>query len=209
MKKVLIADDHYIVRVGLKWIFDQQFPQLKVDFAEDGDAVYEQVLANDYELIVLDMNMPKMDGMALLQVLLQKKPSLKIIVHTVAAEQMYALRYFKAGARAFLPKNSEPEIVKAAIQMVLDGKKYFNKDILAEISSSYFRIEHENPFTKLSNREFEIATQLIRGSGLPEISQNLNLQKTTVSTYKKRIFEKLNARNVIDVLEIAKQYKFE
>lgn len=209
MKKVLIADDHYIVRVGMKWIFDQQFPNLQVEFAEDGDEVYEKVRVNDYELLVLDINMPKSDGISLLQVLLHKKPSLKIVVHTVAAEQMYALRYFKAGARAFLPKNSDPDKVKSAIQMVLDGKKYFNKDILAEISSSYFRIEHENPFAKLSNREFEIATQLIKGNGLPEISKSLNLQKTTVSTYKKRILEKLNAKNVIDILEIAKHYKFE
>lgn len=209
MKKVLIADDHYIVRVGMKWIFDQQFPQFHVEFAEDGDEVYEKVRTNDYELLVLDINMPKSDGISLLQVLLHKKPSLKIIVHTVAAEQMYALRYFKAGARAFLPKNSEPDKVKTAIQMVLEGKKYFNKDILSEISSSYFRIEHENPFAKLSNREFEIATQLIKGNGLPEISKSLNLQKTTVSTYKKRILEKLNAKNVIDILEIAKHYKFE
>jgi two-component system invasion response regulator UvrY len=209
MKKVLIADDHYIVRVGLKLIFDQQFPAFELAFAQDGDAVYEQVLAQDYELVIWDINMPKSDGITLLQVLLQKKPQLKIIVHTVAAEQMYALRYFKAGARAFLPKNSEPEKVAAAIQMVLDGKKYFNKDILTEISSSYFRIEHENPFAKLSNREFEIAAQLVRGSGLPEISRSLNLQKTTVSTYKKRIFEKLNVSNVVGVLAIAKHYKFE
>lgn len=209
MRKVLIADDHYIVRVGLKWIFDQQFPGLDVIFAEDGDQVYEQVLKHDFELVVLDMNMPKCDGMSLLQVLLHRKPTLKVIVHTVAAEQMYALRYYKAGARAFLPKNSSPEKVKEAIEMVLAGKKYFNKEILAEISSSYFRIEQENPFAKLSNREFEIATQLIRGNGLPEISKSLSLQKTTVSTYKKRILEKLNAKNVIDILEMAKHYKFE
>jgi DNA-binding NarL/FixJ family response regulator len=93
--------------------------------------------------------------------------------------------------------------------MVLDGKKYFNKNILTEISSSYFRIEHDNPFAKLSNREFEIAAQLVKGSGLPEISRSLNLQKTTISTYKKRIFEKLNVSNVVDVLAIAKHYKFE
>ncbi len=209
MKRVLIADDHYIVRVGMKWIFDQHFPQYEVAFAQDGDEVYEMVRANDYDLVVMDINMPKSDGISLLQVLLQKKPSLRIMVHTVAAEQMYALRYFKAGARAFLPKNSEPDKVKAAIQLVLDGKKYFNKSILSEISSSYFRIEHENPFAKLSNREFEIATQLIRGNGLPEISKTMNLQKTTVSTYKKRIMEKLNAKNVIDILEMAKHYNFE
>jgi two-component system, NarL family, invasion response regulator UvrY len=209
MKKVLIANDHYIASVGLKCIFDHRFPEFEVTFAQDGDAVYEQVLTRDYDLLIMDANMPKSDGITLLQALLQKKPRLKIIMHTVAAEQMYALRYFKAGARAFLPKNSEPGKVADAIQMVLDGKKYFNKEILTEISSAYFRVEHENPFTKLSNREFEIAAQLVRGSGLPEISQRLNLQKTTVSTYKKRIFEKLNVNNLVDVLNMARQYKFE
>ena len=209
MKKVLIADDHYIVRVGMKWIFDQHFPHFEVEFAEDGDEVYEKVKATEYDLLVLDINMPKSDGISLLQVLLHRKPSLRIIVHTVAAEQMYALRYFKAGARGFLPKNTSPDMVKAAIQTVLEGRKSFNKEILAEISSSYYRIEQANPFSKLSNREFEIATQLIKGHGLPEISKNLNLQKTTVSTYKKRVMEKLNAKNIIDILEMAKHYKFE
>ena len=209
MKKVLIADDHYIVRAGLKRIFDEQFPEFELAFAQDGDAVYEQVLAQNYDLVILDINMPKSDGIMLLQVLLQKKPQLKIIVHTIAAGQMYALRYFKAGAKAFLPRNSEPEKVAVAIQMVVDGKKYFSKDNLTQIYSSYFRIEHDNPFAKLSNREFEIAAQLVKGSGLPEISRSLNLQKTTISTYKKRIFEKLNVSTVVDVLEIAKHYKFE
>lgn len=209
MKKVLIADDHYIVRVGMKWIFEQQFPLFQVEFAENGDEVFEKVAAADYELLILDINMPKSGGIALLQVLLNKKPDLKIIVHTVDAEQMYALRYYKAGARAFLPKNSAPDKVKTAIEMVLDGKKYFNKEILIEFSSSYFRVEQENPFAKLSNREFEIATQLMKGRGLPEISKSLNLQKTTVSTYKKRVLEKLNAKSVIDILEIARHYKLE
>lgn len=205
MHKFLIADDHYIIRMGMKWLIDQLFPNAQSDLAADGEEAHQQISTNQYDLVILDINMPKSDGIYFLKLLLTQHPGLKVIIHTVASEDLYAMHYYKAGAMGYLPKNSQPEEVRKAIEQVLSGKKYFSKAILNDIVLSNLEV-NDNPFHALSNREFEIATQLMKGLGLPEISSMLHLQKTTVATYKKRIFEKLNVRSVVDLLELSRSY---
>ena len=205
-KRILIADDHYITRLGLEVMLKELFSFAVIDHAKDGDEVHQLALKNDYDLAILDVNMPGADGVSLVEFLRQRKPNMFIVIHTMSPEELFALRFYRAGVAGYISKESDPHLIKAALRTVTEGKKYFSKHILNLIANSYLGMAKENPFANLSNREFEIAMQLTKGYTLTEISGNLNLQKTTICTYKKRVFEKLGIKTVIELLELSRMY---
>lgn len=206
MLRFLVADDHYVIRMGMKWLIQELFPNSEVDTAEDGNQTLELVRTKFYDLVILDVNMPNSEGLYFLKYLLANFPELKVMIHTIISEDAFALHYYQAGAKGFLAKNSAPEEVKKALLSVIGGKKYYSRQILDKLIDIQFDIATNNPFHQLSERESQIATQLVQGTNLTDISKTLHLQKTTVSTYKKRIFEKLKVKNLVELLEIYQQY---
>ena len=206
IKRILIADDHYITRLGLEVMLKELFSFATIDQAGDGEEVHQLALGNDYDLAILDVNMPGAEGVGLVEILRQRKPGMPILIHTMSPEELFALRFYRAGVAGYISKESDPHLIKAALRTVTEGKKYFSKHILNQIANSYLGMAKENPFANLSNREFEIAMQLTKGHTLTEISGNLNLQKTTICTYKKRVFEKLGIKTVIELLELSRMY---
>lgn len=205
MTNILLVDDHSMIRMGLKLLIENSFHNSNCEEAFDGNSAFEKVKSNDYDLIILDVNMPGTDSFGLLSSILAIKPQSKILMFSMNAEDIFAKRYLKMGAIGYLRKDSEDVEIRDAITKVLNNKRYVSpelKEKLVEKLSN--RYSSENPFDKLSPREFEIVQHLCRGDSLAEICQKVNLHSSTVSTHKARIFEKLQCNNVIDLNTLAK-----
>jgi two-component system invasion response regulator UvrY len=204
MKNFLIADDHSIIRTGLKLIIENFMPHSKIDEADDGDSSFEKIKKNNYDLLILDVNMPNTDSFGLISNILALKPGMKILMFSMNDEEVYAKRYLKMGVMGYIKKDEpEPEI-KKAITRVLNNKKYIGPGLTQILIEDLYSNNSENPFDSLSPREFEIFQPLIRGESVSEICQKLSLHSSTVGTHKARIFAKLKCSNIIDLNSLAK-----
>ncbi|HMI60234.1 MAG TPA: response regulator transcription factor [Puia sp.] len=208
--RILIADDHTIVRSGVKLIIRELLPLTVIDEASNGDEVISWVKKYDYELIVLDINMPYTDSITLVTNLFAYREHSRILIYSMNSEDLYAKRFIKLGVLGYLNKESNAEEIKRAITCVLRGDIYISKKIRNDLSQEMLSKKGgENPFEKLSDREIQTVKYLLHGYSLLEIKKILNVHSSTVGTYKTRIFEKLKIRNVRDLDELAKMYQVE
>jgi len=203
--KVLIADDHAIVRKGLIQIVNS-LPQVEdIDEAENGIQVLEKYDKIKYDLIILDLSMPKKNGLDTLKDLISINSKTRVLILSVYAEEQYAIRSFNSGASGYITKNTAPTELLNAIEQVLNGKKYISP-LLAERLISLKSIEkplHE----KLSDREFQIMMMSAEGYSIAKIADELSISVKTVSTYRKRILEKMNFENFIQVMHYAIEHR--
>ena len=206
MNRILLADDHEIMRTGLKVFINSVIGFAVIDEAWDGDSVIKKVKQHDYQLIILDVNMPATDAFGLISNILAIKPDEKILMFSMNPEDLYAKRYLQLGAKGYISKISPESDIKVALDNVLKGKKYVSPALQPTFDMDVTGKNLNNPFENLSPREFEIVLHLIRGASLAEIGQALHLQTSTVGTHKARIFEKLHCSNIIDIKELAKVY---
>jgi two-component system invasion response regulator UvrY len=205
MPKILLADDHEIIRSGIKMMIENFLPKSEIDEAGDGNIAFEKIKANKYDLIILDVNMPNTDSFGLISNILAVKPAAKILMFSMNSEEMYAKRYLKMGALGYIRKDKEESEIKKAIVAVMNNTRYLSKEMNDKILKDYFTDQADtNPFDRLSPREFEIVQQLIRGNSLADICEDLKLQSSTVGTYKARIFEKLGCTNIIELSDLAR-----
>ena len=205
MPKLLLVDDHSIVRTGLKLLIEDFIAHCTIDEAKDGDSAFEKIKKNDYDLIIMDVNMPNTDSFGTVDTLFSMKPATKIIMFSMNAEEIYAKKFLKMGVMGYLRKDASGDEIKKAISMVLNGKKYISKE-LGEKLLNDLQVNNNsaNPFDILSPRELEIVQHLIQGDSPAEISQKLKLHTSTVGTYKSRIFEKLQCNNIIELSQLSK-----
>ena len=195
---VLIADDHAIVRKGLIQIVKSLSQVKLLDEAEDGFQVLEMYQKNKYDLVILDLSMPNKNGLDTLKDLQSIDPKSRVLILSVYAEEQYAIRSFNSGAVGYITKNTAPTELIKAIETVLTGKKYISP-ALAERLISLKSIEkplHEN----LSDREYQIMIMSAEGYTIGQIAEELSINVKTVSTYRKRILEKMNFDNFIQVM---------
>jgi two-component system, NarL family, invasion response regulator UvrY len=207
MKRFLLIDDHFVVRSGINGLLSEIFNPCEIDEADDTDTASEKLKQHKYDLIMMDINMPNSDTLGFMEFVRVKYPEAKVLIFSMGSENIYARRFLKAGARGFLPKDSSLDEINKAISLVLNDRKYISEslaEILADASSSN---NPDNPFDRLSPREFEVATLLLSGQTITEISRTLNLQLSTVGTHKTRVFEKLKVNNVLELKELANSYK--
>ncbi len=207
MPNLLLVDDHYIIRIGIKQVIESFLFKSTIDEAHDGDSALAKIKKREYDLIMLDVNMPNTDSFGLLSNILALKPGAKVLMFSMNDEGVYAKRYLSIGAKGYIKKDAPQEEIQRAITTVLNNKRF----ISAELSEKLLSDLHngggpQNPFDKLSPREFEIVQHLTLGESVAEISQSLNLHTSTVGTHKARIFEKLNCHNVIDLNALAKAH---
>ena len=206
MVSFLIADDHFIIRTGLKLIIESFIPYCKIDEAADGDSTFDKIKEHHYDLLILDVNMPNTDSFSLISNILALQPEMKILMFSMNDEEVYAKRYLKMGVMGYLKKD-EPEVeIKKAITTILNNKKYVSHGLNQILVEDLYNNNPENPFDILSPREFEIVQHLIRGESIARICQNFNLHSSTVGTHKARIFEKLHCSNIIDLNSLAKAH---
>lgn len=203
--KVLIADDHKVVRLGLALIVKEEFPSAEISQAGNASEVYQHLRAHQFDLMLMDLKMPETDSLMMLEQILIIDPSLKVLIISLNPERIFALRYLKSGAYGYVQKSEDDATIKKAIIKVYEGKKYMSEEVV-ELMTEYLRNGNtSNPFGQLAKREFDVAMHLINGLTPGEICQLMDLQPPTVSTYKNRVFEKLNIKTIHELMEMAKQ----
>jgi DNA-binding NarL/FixJ family response regulator len=203
MIRVLLADDHSIVRDGLKRILAAT-PDLQVTGeAASGDAALALVKANDYDVAMLDMSMPGLSGLDLIKRLKLEKPKLRILVLSMHGEQQYAARALKAGAAGYLNKDSASEQLLGVLRKIAAGGVHIGDAAAAGLLQAGDKAPHE----ALSDREFEVMRLLVEGLGPTEIAGRLHLSVKTVSTHKTHILEKLGLGSAAELVRYALEHK--
>jgi len=199
MLRIIIADDHTVVRRGLKQILLDEFPTAHIEEAADADLLLKKVIKEEWDVVISDISMPGRSGMDALQQIKLHNPKLPVLILSVHAEEHYAIRVLKAGASGYLNKESAPEELIKAIHRVLLGKKYITPSIAEQLASSLDR-DNEKPLHEiLSDREFEVLKLLASGKAVSDIADQMSLSVTTVSTYRARIMAKMNLKTNADL----------
>lgn len=209
IENILIADDHGIVRLGLSLMIKKLRPQASIDEVDNYQKVLETIKKNAYDLIILDINMPNGSFQETLEIIKIKCPKTKVMVFSSQDENLYAIRYLKMGADGFLHKLAPEEDIKTALEKMLYKGSYVSEEVKdAMVFNTLNRnVPLDNPLEILSDREIEIAEQLMKGIPLKDISNELNLHSSTVSTYKTRIFKKLDIQSVPELIDVFKLYE--
>ena len=203
MINILVADDHAIVRAGLKQYVSDSKDMTVLGEACNGEETLNKALKNEYDVVVLDITMPDINGLDILKQLKTQKPQLKILVLTMHPEEQYAMRVFKAGASGYLTKESAPQELISAIRKVASGGKYVSPS-LAEKLASYFEENLGKPlYQKLSDREYQVMCMIASGKRLRDIAKELTLSVKTVSSYRSRILQKLNIKSNAELIRYA------
>lgn len=195
MLKILIADDHPVVRRGLKQIIADNPDMAVVDEATNGWEVLNKVRASDYNVVLLDIAMPGKDGLDVLTQLKQEKPRLPVLMLSMYPEEQFAVRALRAGASGYLTKESAPDELVGAIRKVSAGGKYVSS-ALAEKLALDLQTGGKQPLHEtLSDREYRVMCLIASGKTVTEIARELSLSVKTISTYRRRILDKMNMKN--------------
>ena len=195
MLKVLIADDHPVVREGLKQIVTETQDMVVAGEANNGQEVLNKIREGDYDVIVLDITMPGRNGMDVLRQLRSERPRLPVLILSIHSEEQYALRALRAGASGYLTKESAPDELVVAIRKVSWGGKYISSSLAEKLA---FKLEvgrEQAPHETLSDREYQVMCRIASGKTVMEIAQELSLSEKTISTYRSRILEKMKMKN--------------
>jgi two-component system, NarL family, invasion response regulator UvrY len=205
MKNILHADDHPMIRAGLKIIIESRVPHVVVDEAYDGDSAFEKVKRSNYDMVILDVSMPGTDSFGLVSNILAIKPETKILMFSMHSEDVYAKKYLQLGVKGYVNKEAPVSEIENAISLILSERKYMSPFLTQLLTEEALgKKTSNNPFDNLSPREFEIVQHLAKGETVASISRMLNLHTSTIGTFKSRIFEKLNCSNLVALNSLAK-----
>jgi two-component system invasion response regulator UvrY len=203
MIKIFIADDHAIVREGLKQIVAETTDMVVTDEADTGHKVLEKVCENDYDVLVLDITMPGLNGLDALKQLRSQRPDLPVLVLSIHPEEQYAVRVLRAGASGYLTKESAPDELISAIRKVSMGGKYVTPSLAERLASDLVADSKRSLHEALSDREYQVLCMIASGKTGTQIAEELFLSEKTISTYRSRILEKMNMKNNADIIHYA------
>lgn len=203
MIKIIIADDHAIVRKGLKQILEETPDMAVTDEASNCNEVLEKVRKGNFDVVILDLTMPGRGGVDTLKEIKAEKPDLPVLVLSVHPEEQYAMRVLKAGAAGYVNKESAPIELIEAIRKVASGRKYISstlaENLALNLDSDFEKPLHES----LSDREFQVMCKIAMGKTMTDIANELNLSIKTISTYRTRILEKMNMKSNAEIARYA------
>ena len=203
--KILIADDHPIVREGFKQVLSETTDMLVADEAGNGQEVLNLIRNNKYDVILLDISMPGRSGLEILKELRSEYPKLPVLIVSIYPEEQYAIRAFRAGASGYLTKASAPHELIAAIRKISKGGRYISSS-LAEKLTYYLDIDAvKPPHELLSDREYQVMLLIASGKTVTEIARELCLSVKTISTYRTHILEKMRMKNNAEITLYAVQ----
>lgn len=205
MYKILIAEDHAIVRLGIILIVKELYPGTVVTEADNFDLALSFLEKEDFDLLILDINLPGGDYVHMIEAVKMRDDNISILIFSNYDEELYALQFLKSGADGYLQKDAQPDEISTALDKLLKKDKYISDIVQKQLLNTITGRKDKTDTESLSNREWEIMRLLIKGSSPSEIKRILNIQLSTISTYKARIFEKMKVSNV---LELADKVKF-
>ncbi|MBC3885027.1 response regulator [Undibacterium griseum] len=203
MIRILIADDHTIMREGLKRILDGIEDVQVVGEAVDGFDTLEKVRTMEFDVLLMDLSMPGRSGVDLIRQIKDESPKLPILILTMHEEEQYAVRAIRAGARGYLTKESAGTQLLTALRKVASGRPYISIEVAEQLAMNVMPADDNLPHTALSDREFEVFSHLVKGKSITEIGDFLHLSVKTVSTHKMRILQKMNMTNLSDLVQYA------
>jgi two-component system, NarL family, invasion response regulator UvrY len=208
MIRIMIADDHAIVREGLKQIISDTRDMVVCEEARNGNEALQKAMTSKFDVLVLDVSMPKGNVMDILKKLKEYNPHIKILVLSMHPEEQYAARVLKAGASGYLTKESASDELVRAIRKVAQGRKYISLSFAENLANHLVAGDQEkSPHEILSNREYQVMEKLAAGMPVGEIAEALFLNSRTVSTYRTRILQKLRLKNNAELIHYAIQNK--
>lgn len=207
MIRILIADNHTIVRIGLKHILSEEYPSAFIGEAGDTEELVKKVIGGKWDIVICDLSMPGRNGLDALKQIKQTFPRLPVLIVSMYPEDQYALRVLKAGASGYLNKYSIHEELIKAIRTVLLGKKFINSTIAQKLAEAFISGNDLPAHALLSDREFDIFKLLASGKTVSEIAGQLSLGATTVSTYRSRILDKMNFKSNAELTRYAIEKK--
>jgi DNA-binding NarL/FixJ family response regulator len=206
MKKILIADDHTIVRTGLIVLIKAMFFQVEIDECREGYTAWEKIQSNAYDLLILDITMPSTDLFTLVKKIFILKPNQKILILTMSSEQIFAKKYLQLGVKGFINKEANQSEINQAITSVLNNRRYLSARIRDSLTLEMLDSEAKSLFDTLSQRELEIMNYLIDGKNVSEIATMLSIHISTVSTHKANILQKLGVSNIIELSKLVQMF---
>ena len=205
--RIIVADDHGIVRMGLIQTIKRLRPNAVISEVEDFKSLYQVILQNEFDLAIMDVNMPNGSIQDAIDYLKIHQPKLKILVFSSQDEELYAMRYLKMGAGGYLNKQSSTAVIDTALNAMLKTGRYLSEEVQEAIFLESLNGPTKNSIIEsLSDRELQIANKLVEGVPLKELSNQLNLHSSTISTYKNRLFEKLKIQSIPELVAILNLY---
>ncbi|MDB5249228.1 MAG: response regulator transcription factor [Segetibacter sp.] len=205
--RILIADDHAIVRRGLRDILREEFPSAEIEEVSDTEDLINKVIKEEWSVVLSDLSMPGRSGLDALQYIKQNHPRLPVLILSVHPEDQYAIRTLKAGAAGYLNKDTAPDELVIAVRKVLSGKKYITPSIAEKLADTFDYNSNKLPHEHLSDREFEVFKLLSSGKAVSDIADSFHLSVTTISTYRSRILVKMNMKTNADLTRYAIEHE--
>jgi DNA-binding NarL/FixJ family response regulator len=207
MIRVVIADDHQILREGLTQLLEAAGDLQVIAQAADGHEALELARTRDFDVLLLDMSMPGKSGVELIRQVKSERPRLRILVLSMHEEHQYAVRAIRAGASGYLTKESAAGELVAAIRKVAGGRAFISAEVAERLAQESMPHSEGPPHTTLSDREFQVFRLLVNGRSVTDIAEALHLSSKTVSTHKARLMEKLGIANNADLVHYAVKHR--
>ncbi len=201
--RVLIADDHFFVRQGLKQVLGDAFKDIEFGEAIDGQRALEMVWAEQWDVFLLDISMPGRGGLDTLKDVKRERPSLPVIILSMHPEDQFAIRTLKLGASAYVKKESAGSDLVKAVEAALKGMRYITASLAEKLAAHIHEDRAGNPHEALSDREYQVMCLLASGNTVKEVGASLSLSVKTISTYRTRILEKLKLKNNSQIMRYA------
>jgi two-component system, NarL family, invasion response regulator UvrY len=200
MVRILIGDDHAVIRKGLRQILLERYPSAIIEEANDAEGLISKAIAGKFDVIISDLSMPGRSGLDVLSYVKQNFPDLPVLILSSYPEDQYAIRTLKAGASGYLSKETAPEELVKAVERVLQGRKYISSSIAEKMAENLEQGgERKTGYESLSDREFDVFKLIAAGKPVSEIAEQLSLSVTTVSTYRARILVKMGMKTNAEI----------
>jgi len=203
MINILIADDHPVVRKGLREIIEETSDMRVADEASNGSEALAKLSNKHFDVVILDISMPGRSGLDVLKDIKKQKPKLAVLVLSIHPEEQYAVQVFKAGASGYLTKESAPDELLTALRKVSSGGKYVSSSLAEKLAYALETGGEKSPHEALSPREYDVMLKIASGKTVTEIAHELYLSPKTISTYRTRILDKMGMKNNLELVRYA------
>jgi two-component system invasion response regulator UvrY len=206
--KILIADDHAIVRQGITTILKKQYPFAEVSDVADSVDLLKKLMKDKWDLVISDISMPPGNcGIENIKQIKQVAPGTPVVILSMFPVDQYAVRAIRAGASGYLTKDTVPENLIVAVNQVLAGKKYLSQEVADAMADAFVNDSDNTSIENLSNREFEVFKLLSSGKSVADIAKEILLSTNTISTFRKKIFEKMGFSNNLELIRFAVDHR--